>query len=257
MDSTRYAVLIIFLLFLFLAPDSQAPTASQKIEFHQFISEEKLAAHVLNETQYGDFGDGKWLNLTGLREGDGYAWDLLPKVKERAREITSSVLGTEWLDTIYGEDLGLKRDTNNSHRSQFNVPVGSGTPSAEHERSAAHRRLGVYANVTGIVRGLWIRSRVGVEALAPVVNLSTIAPGTHYGAHGYARNISGSTDRIMFRFDDKSQESLLHHGGLVRKLTAEMTIKDDSSYGDGWDVKLFGVHYVGYGGLLLSTSSEK
>ena len=208
-------------------------------------------------SQFGDFNveEDKWVNVTGLRKEDGYAWDLLPEVKARAVRQLDLVLAP-WRDLrkSYPDNVGLGE----RYESVATIDGPSGIPSNASLANGAQRQIvPFYQNVTGIIRGQWRRSEIGFNRQRPVLNTTVLAPNTLYLTKDYNRNISGQSGDIRIKLDEKKSE-VFHNGyNSVRQIKAEITIKDEKSNGDGWEFSLHGVHYPESGGVLLSTSGEK
>jgi hypothetical protein len=188
----------------------------------------------LNNTNYGDFDPEnlKWLNVTGLREEDGYPWPSLRKIRERISNIVSR--------RFYAFQ-------------QINLDTRNGP------------LLPLYTNITGFVRGQWVRTVLpGAFTLNANINLTKVAPGKTWATTTYDRNITGREGKVHFRFDEKKGETLNGREdgmgdefGSVRELAATMTLQDESSTGDGWVVRMYGVHFPEVGGVVLSTTSDK
>jgi hypothetical protein len=58
------------------------------------------------------------------------------------------------------------------------------------------------------------------------------------------------------RFEEKKEPDIVNER-LMQTIRAELTISDDNSAGDGWEMILHGQHYVDEGHILLTTSSDK
>ena len=133
----------------------------------------------------------------------------------------------------------------------------------------------VYENVTGVVHGRWARYNgdlAGVETHRSV-NISAISPGIDWAyrnEESWTRNITGKEGKLMLRIDEKNTAHIdppdeeatpsrddLWSGGLVRNVAATMTVQDESSSGDGWEMRIHGVHWPRQGVLLMTTTSEK
>ena len=86
MVSPKIAVVILVLLFLLWSADHRKPLHEDH-ETELAIGLAKESLKILKQSHYGAFNttSNDWLNLTGLRQSDGYAWDLLPKVQDRAK----------------------------------------------------------------------------------------------------------------------------------------------------------------------------
>src|SRR5215469_10490046 len=226
MPNPRVISLIIIIILLWSFPESPHPIGA-KPQLDQAVSDELDALDLVNNTQYHDFfyPNNRWLNLTGLRQEDGLAWDQLELVKWRAREHIYSALGEE--------------------KAQNAIDGALGSP------------LAVYKNITGYVRGSWIRSPLELNDFRrPVLNLSTLLPDKGATSQPFHRNITGTEGRIHLRFEEKSSTHLVD-GRPVQTIRADFTISDDNSAGDGWEMILHGEHFVDEGHLILTTSSDK
>ena len=226
MPSPRTLSLIIIIILLWTFPESPHPI-SGKPKLDQAISDELAALNVLNSTRYHDFSypDNRWLNLTGMRQVDGLAWDQLERVQRNAREHIFSAVGEE--------------------KAQKTIDGTLDSP------------LAVYKNITGYVRGSWIRSPLELHELRrPVLNLTALLPDKESTRQPFHRNITGAEGIIHLRFEEKSSPYVVD-GRLVQTIRVDLTISDDNSAGDGWEMILHGEHFVDEGHLLLTTSSDK
>lgn len=250
METPRVVLLVFILIFIFVSPNTQAPSLTHQYDLEQLIVEERYAVDLLSNSHYGDLdvGRNRWLNVTGFRQEDGYAWELLPKIQERARELSQKIL-----DTWKSSTISPKAST---------VILEGETPDALQNASTsswAHslETPPMYQNITGIIRGQWARSRVGEATLAPTLNLTALSPRIAYATNEYTRNITGSVGDLQIWLDEKKGESLLSDQGSVREVRADLTIKDDKSTGDGYEMALHGVHYPQEGAVVLSTTSQR
>lgn len=256
MDSPRIALVVFLLLFLFLSPDSQAPSLSQQRDIDYSILEERQALNFLNASSYGglDATDNRWLNITGLRQNDGYAWKLLLDVQERAKEQLQNIYDAVDFTSIFiNTSLPSEKPVNdNDKKDTVDKILSTMTP--------FHDPAPLYQNVTGIVRGQWTRSKIGEGLSSPSPNLSALTPRIGYVSQKYNRNITGRSGDLRFHIHEGNGDEFklgLEDDGLIRDVKVTMTIKDESSSGDGWEMSLFGVHYPMQGGIVLSTTSEK
>ena len=258
MDVSRIVLLIFLIIFLLANPDTQRNSPTQHLDIQQNLQEQRLALNLLNSSRYGDFeaANEKWLNTTGLREEDGYAWDLLPKVQAKAKEQGSAILeawrvigGKHAVNGVTGQrytSIGIT-DGESSEYANGSFPNGSDGKST----------VPFYQNITGIIRGYWVRSTIGSDRQPPILNGSAISPLAVYLTKEYKRNITGYTGQLQLKLDEKRSESLQIEGRTVREIRAEMTIKDERSSDDGWEFTLHGVHYLESGSALLTTSGER
>ena len=256
MDASRVALVVFLLLFLFLSPDSQTPSLSQQRDLGHSIFEERQALSLLNTSSYGGLNatSNRWLNITGLRQNDGYAWDLLLNVQERAREQLQDIHNAfEFTSVFKNASLHLGEPANDGDKQNIvDKSLSTMKPFYDHAP--------LYSNVTGIVRGQWTRSKIGEGFSSPSLNLSALTPRTGYVSQNYNRNITGRSGDLRFHIHEGNGDNFvlgIEDDGLVRDVKATMTIKDESSSGDGWETSLFGVHYPLQGGVILTTTSEK
>ena len=256
MDTPRIALVVFLLLFLFLSPDSQAPSLSQQRNIDHSIFEERQALDLLNTSSYGDLDakNNRWLNVTGLRHSDGYAWHLLLDVQERAKIQLQNICNTFEFTSIFTNASLPSGQSANDGAKQSTVDKILSTMKPYYDPAP------LYKNVTGIVQGQWTRSKVGEGLASPSLNLSALTPRIGYVSQRYNRNITGRSGDLRFHIhegNDDDFELAIEDEGLIRDVRATMTIKDESSSGDGWEMSLFGVHYPLQGGIILSTTSEK
>ena len=255
-DVPRVILLIFLLLFLFFSPDARTPSLSQQQELTDQVLLEKYRLDVLNTSTFGDFDTarGSWLNLTGLRKYDNYAWDWLPKVQERARAVSEVVFDTAITPAQSPSDsLGSTSKFSNSIKNidQDDSKVGSDP------LKISDQPFQLYQNTSGIIRGQWSRSKIGQASVAGPLNLTTLAPGHTYTSQDFKRNITGFDGDLRIQLEEYSIDELASEPGLVRGIKAEMLIKDESSSGDGWQIVMFGVHSPQEGGMVFTTTSEK
>ncbi|PMD59018.1 uncharacterized protein K444DRAFT_531511 [Hyaloscypha bicolor E] len=127
----------------------------------------------------------------------------------------------------------------------------------------------VYENVTGIVAGRWVRHTADIngEPRKRVMNLTEIAPETDWAFRGeeyWIRNITGNEGKLMLKLDEKQAEEIgsvedlpLSPVNAVRSAVATITIQDETSYGDGWEMRVHGLHWPKQGVMLFTTTSDK
>ncbi|KAI9667367.1 MAG: mitofusin [Bathelium mastoideum] len=225
MAEPRAFLLVLILLFLLLSPEpQQGPLGQRRYELSNDISDQQVALNVLSSSQYGDLDplEQRWLNLTGLREQNDLSWNQLALVKERSRAQVQHALGEQSLEK-------LEKPT------EASIPL--------------------FHNVTGYVRGEWIRSKIEQELMKSPdeePEEEDEAPSAEY-----YRNITGSGGKVRFRFKEQIDGYDDHHSGQTYPISAHMAIQDDTSYGDGWELTLHGVHFPDLGSILLTTTSHK
>ncbi|EKD19923.1 ring finger ubiquitin ligase [Drepanopeziza brunnea f. sp. 'multigermtubi' MB_m1] len=250
-EYARVILIIILLFFLYTSPDQGPPPGFQSPRDYAThrIDRFRHDLDILNTTKWGDFAPktapgskneaAKYLNLTGFREEDDYAWERLDAFKKRSLEFTEEAkLGSSWKDPSSGE-------------------IGD-----------------VYQNATGVVRGRWTRHTADLngQPRERVMNLTEISPVTNWAFRDeeyWLRNITGTEGKLMMRLEERGEDmdvtedtpddlSLpVKPANIVREVAATVTIQDESSSGDGWDMKVHGAHWPKQGVMLLTTTSEK
>ena len=246
-EFARVILIIVLLFFLYTSDDQSArgpgfPTARDYAA--ERITRSRTSLDVLNSTQWGNFTpkveEGSYLNLTGFRQEDGYAWERLNAWRKRSESFTQEARG-RWRA---GKEGGLEGE--------------------------------VFENVTGIVTGRWVRYKGDLEGEGKEqekhrsLNLTEITPIVDWAyrdQEAWTRNITGEEGKLMLRVDEKN---VLEVGmgkekakedqkplDLVREVAATITIQDESSSGDGWDMRVHGIHWPRQGIMLMTTTSEK
>jgi hypothetical protein len=228
MPNPRVITIFLILLIIFVLPDAPPTTLLGGFDYplDQAVAQELAALELLNSTRYGNFDavNGRWLNITGLKEQDGFAWNALEAVKARAMEQVDHVLGRDAASKVLAGDV------------EVDLPI--------------------YHNVSGHIRGSWVRSQIESQFRKPQLNLTAFFPSDARVQHPFERNITGNDGKLRFEFLEKGTEKL-HNGLRVLDMKADVVISDETSAGDGWSVVLYGQHFVDAGHIILTTSSTK
>lgn len=235
MDSRGSLLFILIALYLLVSSQNRAPLIDHDKEHQHEIAEEQHALHLLNESKYGDFDPraDRWLPIAGLRKNDSYSWDLLPGVQDKARrQLRSALLG-----------------------ASLHVPEALETEDGVSSLNLTQQPLPVYHNVTGKLRGDWVRQKS--VSYHPRLNITALALENDYVTHDFGLNVTGDTGTFYFDLHEGDGEELQQNGGHVREIRAELAIESDSSLGNTWHLSLFGVHFSETGGIILTTTSEK
>ncbi|ODA84042.1 hypothetical protein RJ55_02560 [Drechmeria coniospora] len=249
MPQTRHpAAGLLFVLFviwlLFPEGEYQNQTLALSDVAAERLSRYRDALTVLNHTRWGDFApraaDAKvdapvaYVNLTGFREIDGFAWEDLEAFRQKAlrlsRHAVPPINGQQLWDTAEGAPL--------------------------------------WANASGTLHGEWERRPGSVPRTFGSYNLSRSVPGMDWVGHRveWARNITGKSGRMMIRLEGNktvtTYDSLAHSsvpltGGKIRNLRGVATIEDTTGSGLNWEMRLWGVHWPRQGVVLMATTSEK
>jgi len=250
-EYARVILIIILIFFLWTTPDQPAGLNSTHDYVAERITRTKHAIDVLNVTKWQDFspkgGDkpagepARYLNLTGFRAEDDYAWERLDAFKKRSLEYSQDAKGRY----RQGKDEGGSLAGN------------------------------LYENVTGIVHGMWTRFTADLngEQRKRFMNLTETSPDIDWAFREeeyWRRNITGTEGKLVIRVDERRSkeadftssdvnpgETISPSVNLAREVEATVTIQDESSSGDGWDMKVHGVHWPKQGVIVLTTTSEK
>ncbi|KAK2745256.1 hypothetical protein FQN57_003951 [Myotisia sp. PD_48] len=229
----RRGIFILFLLFfLFTAPSPHPSSAITRREHERQLEEERRALALVNGSSYGDLEarSDRWLPLSGLSKSDGYAWDLLPLVQQKARNQLQYVLDAS----------GLK-------------PWGI----LSSETKLANVSLPVYRNTTGQVHGDWVRATDTASLDRPNLNITAILHEHGYFSREFAHNVTASSGRLFLKLQEGDGQSLNVDGQQVREIKADLELRNDKSLVGNWFISLHGVHFPSFGGIILSTTSEK
>lgn len=222
----RAFVLIILVFFLFFGSDSQGPQLPQRFRLDDIVQNEYAALKVLNHSSYGDFDTNRWLNITGFRKDDGFAWNALEAVKARFLRKVEGIMGAEVAKQALNGQL--------------------------------EEKLPLYRNVSGFARGSWVKSQALQNISAPTLNRTASGlnvTGTH-GLQTFQRNITGQSGAMRIHVDERDLEFLQEYQG-AKEAKMSLTIHDQSSSGEGWELTMHGVHFVDIGMMVFTTTSEK
>lgn len=184
------------------------------------------------------------MDLAGFRRGDGFAWGMAMTWRERCRRGSY-----RWRKKVEWDEED-------------------------------------WVNVTGVLSGEWVRyigNLSAKEKTSGYLNLGKIATGVDWAfwdPEDWMMNVKGNEGRVMLKIDEKAsleieveeepdtveEESELgvvmktgigRDTALVREVAATMTVQDESISDDGWEMRVYGVHWPRIGALLMTTTSEK
>ncbi|KAM7209148.1 hypothetical protein V8F20_000486 [Naviculisporaceae sp. PSN 640] len=250
-DNVRIIVLIFLIFLVFAGPDTSTPLISTGPSgAGSRLDRQRQALDVLNETKWGDHFPDKskrYLNLTGFREDDGYAWEDLARFRNRCHEWSRNAFSRGHLVT---------------------EPGAAGWGEREEDWEKGPEQI-TWLNATGTVFGEWVRRSGTVERHSTNYNLSAIAPGLGWptGHTEWDRNITGKYGTVLVRlgedaenmeYEEKGEEGRQPRSSdLVRQVSAQVEFQDVDSGSSNFDMRLYGVHWPRQGAILLSTTSEK
>lgn len=227
----RSFLFFIILLLLINSPEPQQQTFNARARYDELIQREYDQLGILNSTQYGAFDakKDKWLNITGLRDDDGFAWELLEPVKAKAREQSERLLGDGWKDAL---DMSLE---DNDHK----IPV--------------------YKNLSGYVQGEWVRSPLSRVRHPSDMGNSSVDPHSPFAQLlDYDRNLTGAGGSIRLHITQLEGKMRTDENKTMSEISAKVVIGDDDSFGGNWwEFVAHGVHFLKSGTAVLTTTSDR
>lgn len=250
MEGPRVILFLVVLFLFFASPNTRPLSLAQQHGLDHTIAEERYSVSLLNVSTRGTFDPptDRWLNITGFRRNDGYAWNILSLVRSRAREQRRRIFYA-WPEAFQSPDGATVVKSSNESEIATNTMFASTALHGYNEN--------VYENVTGFIRGKWVRWEPPVSYQRPKLNLTTLAPSMFHTKGIFGRNVTGREGDLRFKLDEKGSESVSSNDVYAREIKAEMTLKDEGSSGDGWDIVLHGVHYPVHGTIILTSTSPK
>ncbi|KAF1359650.1 RING finger ubiquitin ligase-like protein [Lizonia empirigonia] len=230
----RSFLFFIILLLLINSPEPQQPSFNTRTRYDELIQREWDQLDVLNRTRWGDFNVGrrKWLNVSGLRSEDGFAWEMLPGVKEKANAHGERALGDKWERVLDGtlHDVGEEA------------------------------RLPVYRNLSGYVQGEWVRhpsSRVRHPSDMGNTTHPAKDPFTN-SAMDFDRNLTGKAGPVRVHMTELEDKMRTDANKTMSEISAKIVVGDDESFGGNWwEFYVHGVHFKESGHAVLTTTSER
>lgn len=266
----RVFAVVLFIFWLATSSnDGQAGYFSTPFLAQERLVRQRLAHGILNSTSWGNFNPRlatdppngteatRYLNLTGFRQADNFAWDDLGQFRSRCLEWSRHA--SRWVPGYKTLDGKQETETLPDGQTKNAWDTGKGIP--------------VWQNATGLVKGDWVRRESSVNRTWTDYNFTAITPGMSWsGIHGeWNRNVTGAEGKIQLRLEDKrryqeysedpvgAENGSLPTGGLVREVSAVLTIEDAGRGGSGstFDMRVHGVHWPRQGNMVLTTTSEK
>ncbi|KAM3527468.1 hypothetical protein MY4038_006337 [Beauveria bassiana] len=198
------------------------------------------ALAVLNGTHWGDFAPTAqdapaFLNMTGFREIDGFAWEDLDRFREKSVQLSRHAVAS-------APDKPPLWDT------------AEGEP--------------VWTTASGSLEGQWVYSPGSVPRSYDSYNLSNSVPDMDWiGDHiSWGRNLTGSaglmhlhleSNKTTTAFEQLPRDQAPLAGGSIRHVKGTLSLEDTMGSQSTWDMRLWGVHWPRQGVVLMTTTSEK
>ncbi|QKX64153.1 uncharacterized protein TRUGW13939_11326 [Talaromyces rugulosus] len=236
MDNRGPFLFLLLTFYLLLSSLFRAPLVDHNGEREKQLAEEEDALKLLNESRYGDFSPSTdaWLPIPGLRQNDTYSWDLLPTAQERARRNLHFALESGGIKSP--PELDIVDQAPSVKLSSFSLPV--------------------YHNVTGKLRGDWVRHSLPHESR---LNVSALVEENFYMTNEFGLNVTGDSGSVYVNFQEGNEDEA---GAIttpppVREIRAEVAIESDSALGNTWYMATYGLHFPEQGSIIMTTTSEK
>ena len=227
----RSFLFFIILLLLINSPEPQQPAFNVRTRFREVIDREYYELGVLNRTRYGDFkpDKDKWLNITGLRDEDGFAWELLEPVRDKARVQSERILGDGWKRMLEG-------------------PLEDGEPV-----------MPVYRNLSGYVQGEWTRSPLSRIRHPSDMGNASVTPDNPFGhLLEYDRNLTGAGGSLRMHITELEDKMRRNENRTISEISAKVVVGDRDSFGGNWwEFVAHGVHFMKSGTAVLTTTSDR
>lgn len=231
----RSFLFFIILLLLINSPEPQQQSFNTRTRYDELIQREYDQLDVLNRTHYGDLNTSRkrWLNVSGCRDADGFAWDMLPNVQAKAALHGERALGDEWASVLNG---------------------------TIRDRELSEGRLPVYKNLSGYVQGEWVR-----DASSRVRHPEDMGNTTHpakdpftNAAMEFDRNLTGTSGSFRVHITELEDKMRTDVNKTISEISAKVVVGDDESFGGNWwEFYVHGVHLKDSGHAVLTTTSER
>lgn len=236
-DNARVFFLIFLLFWLASSPDTGPGLIAGPSQVRNRIAHQRAAHAVLNSTAWGDFvprrlddppeTEPQYLNLTGFREEDHFAWEDLDRFKSRCDEWSHNAVGIpETQEPVWQNATGVVRGL--WERSNASV-------------SRTHSNYNL-TNISPDVAWNGLNSE-------------------------WSRNVTGREGKILVRIDDPEDAAtepeqldpkIFREDEIqARHVSSTVTIEDIEGTGSSWEMRLHGVHWPKAGALLFTTTSDK
>ncbi|OAA77609.1 Zinc finger, RING/FYVE/PHD-type [Akanthomyces lecanii RCEF 1005] len=198
------------------------------------------ALDVLNSTQWGDFAPTakeapSYVNITGFREIDGFAWEDLGTFKEKSVQLSRHAVAS-------APDQPPLWDT------------AEGEP--------------VWGTASGSLEGDWVYRPGSVSRSYESYNLSNSVPGMDWIGDriDWGRNLTGRSGRMHLHMEGNKTTTAYEQlprdqaplsGGAIRHVKGALSLQDTHGSQSTWEMRLWGVHWPRQGVVVMTTTSEK
>ncbi|KAI1824691.1 hypothetical protein F4861DRAFT_505359 [Xylaria intraflava] len=236
-DNARVFFLIFLFFWLTSSPDSGPTLIAGPTQSRNRIARQRAAHAVLNSTAWGDFAprladdppetEHKYLNLTGFREEDSFAWEDLGRFKGRCDEWSRNAVGLpETQEPVWQNVTGVVHGL--WGRSNASV-------------SRTHSSYNLTSTNAGI----------------PWNGLNS----------DWSRNVTGREGKMLIRIVDAEDAptepehpnlNILKEAGIqARQVYTMVSVEDIMGTSGSWEMQMHGVHWPKPGVMLFTTTSDK
>ncbi|KAI3323053.1 hypothetical protein HD806DRAFT_497638 [Xylariaceae sp. AK1471] len=236
-DNARVFFLIFLLFWLASSPDTGPGLIAGPTQIRNRLAHQREAHAVLNSTVWGDFAprlpddppetEHKYLNLTGFREKDNFAWEDLGRFKSRCEEWSRNAVGIpETQQPVWQNATGVVR--------------------------------GLWERTNASVTRT--HSSYNLSHINPDIAWNSLNSE-------WSRNFTGREGKILVRVNDPEDAAtepeqldskiLRQDEVRARHVSTTVTVDDIDGTGNSWEMRLHGVHWPKQGVMLFTTTSDK
>ncbi|KAI1816739.1 hypothetical protein GGS20DRAFT_536727 [Poronia punctata] len=236
-DNARVFFLIFLLFWLASSPDTGPGLLAGPNQIRNRLAQHRAAHAVLNSTAWGDFvprladeppeTEHAYLNLTGFREEDKFAWEDLGRFKTRCEEWSRNAIGDpETQQPVWQNATGVVRGQ--WERSNASVT----------RTHSSYNLTQINPEVAwGSLNSDWSRNITGHEGTMLVIITEPEEAAT----------------------EPEQQDSRVLQPSEIRArhVSTAITIEDTDAAGNKFEMGMHGVHWPKQGAMLFTTTSDK
>lgn len=245
MDNSNRVLIFIFLfIFILSASGPQSALNLPDRALDALIKEQRRVLEVLGNATLSTFDPDHehWLPVPGFTKDAGFAWGVLPTVKRKARD-------------DFERGLNITKEYERRERATLNQKQTPLSTSEANDHDSPP--LPIYRNISGIIRGDWVRWTDAEKADGPHMNVTALAEAHDYFSTEFMGNFTSREGSVFFELDDDYTPNINVSGTYVRGIKSAMKIESKDPYGTVYQNELQGIHVPETGEIFLTTTSEK
>ncbi|KAI5293948.1 hypothetical protein KEM52_004966 [Ascosphaera acerosa] len=255
-DSTRQRagiafIVVVTIVNLYFGPGAffAAPTTG----ISSRVAEQKRELATLDNSTYGDFNPDRerWLPIPGFTKDAGFAWGMLNPARARAREMYEAAAEMT-KRAEQGRKTEITTPSSLSARSMASHATGTDTGSSDVPP------LPIYRNISGTIRGEWVRWPEAESRDRPHMNLTALVRAHDYFSTRFMGNMTTSKSGFLtLEMYDANTPDVDTPETYVRGVRASMHVERSNPYLTDYYADLHGIHVPETGEMVLTTTSEK